>query len=123
MAKVLIVDDAQIMRLTIKGILEKLGHKVVGEASNGWEGVEAYKIFKPDFVTMDISMPEGGEVTDGIDAVTKIKEYDKNALIIMVTSHGEEQKVRKAIKAGAKNYILKPISAASLEKVVKKVGF
>lgn len=123
MANVLIVDDAKIMRMNIKGILEKLGHKVVGEADNGYDGVEEYKKCNPDFVTMDITMPEKNDINDGIDAVAKIKEYDKKAQVIMVTSHGEEQKVRKAIKAGAKNYILKPINAPAVGKVLVKLGF
>lgn len=123
MAKVLIVDDAKIMRMNIRGILEKLGHKIVGEADNGYDGIEEYKKCNPDFVTMDITMPKQNDIKDGIDAVAKIKEYDKKAQVIMVTSHGEEQKVRKAIKAGAKNYILKPINTQSLEKVVQKIGF
>jgi len=123
MANVLIVDDAKIMRINIKGVLEKLGHKVVGEAGTGHEGVEIYKKCKPDFVTMDITMPEENGIKDGIDAVEKIKEFDKNALVVMVTSHGEEQKVRQAIKRGARNYILKPINPPLLEKVIKKLGF
>lgn len=123
MANVLIVDDAKIMRINIKSILEKLGHTIVAETDNGYAGIEEYKKHNPDFVTMDITMPEQNNIKDGIDAVASIKEYDSKATIIMVTSHGEEQKVRKAIKAGAKNYILKPINAPSLEKVIKKLGF
>ena len=123
MAKVLIVDDARIMRLNIKSILEKMGHKIVGEADNGYSAIEEYKKCNPDFVTMDITMPEQHDIKDGIDAVVKIKEYDKKAQVIMVTSHGEEKKVRQAIKAGARNYILKPIDSSSLEKVIKKLGF
>ena len=123
MANVLIVDDARIMRMNIRGVLEKLGHTVVGEADSGYTAIEEYKKCKPDFVTMDITMPEQHDIKDGIDAVVKIKEYDKDALVVMVTSHGEEQKVRKAIKAGARNYILKPINAASLGKIVLKLGF
>jgi len=123
MARVLVVDDARIMRISIKEILLKLGHTVVGEADNGYTSIEGYKTCKPDFVTMDITMPEVNGIKDGIDAVEKIKEYDKDAKVIMITSHGEEQKVRKAIKAGAKNYILKPINAPALEKIVTKLGF
>jgi len=123
MARVLVVDDARIMRISIKEILIKLGHTVVGEADNGYASIEGYKTCKPDFVTMDITMPEVNGIKDGIDAVEKIKEYDKNAKVIMITSHGEEQKVRKAIKVGAKNYILKPINAPALEKIVTKLGF
>jgi two-component system chemotaxis response regulator CheY len=97
MANVLIVDDAKIMRLNLKIILEKLGHQVVSEAQNGFEAIEKYKVTKPDFVTMDVTMPSINGINDGIDAVGEIIKYDKDAKIIMVTSHGEQDKVIKAI--------------------------
>ena len=58
MSKILIVDDAAFMRLTIKTILEKNGFEVIGEAKNGLEAIEKYTTLKPDVVTMDITMPE-----------------------------------------------------------------
>jgi len=121
MAKVLVVDDAAIMRINIKNMLEKMGHEVVAEADTGNKAVEQYKQAKPDFVTMDITMPEDNGVRDGISAVKKIKELDKKAKIIMVTSHGEQQKVIKAIQSGASNYVLKPIKFEKFEEVVNKL--
>lgn len=121
MAKVLVVDDAKIMRANIKKMLDHLGHTVTGEAGDGLEAIEQYKLFKPDLVTMDITMPPAGEVTDGIVSVQKIREFDPNAKIIMVTSHGEQDKVIRAIQAGASNYVLKPIKVEKLEEVIGKV--
>jgi len=122
MAKVLIVDDASIMRLHIRKILEELGHLVIAEAESGFEAVKLYKSLKPDFVTMDITMPMTNGINDGIEAVVKIKEIDANAKIIMITSHGEQDKVIKAIKAGANNYILKPLQLEKFKDVINKLG-
>ena len=121
MAKVLIVDDAKIMRANIRKMLEKLGHEVVGEAENGRDAIQKYKMLHPNFVTMDITMPEVDGVADGIDAVIEIMKIDCKAKIIMVTSHGEQDKVIKAIQAGAANYILKPLKIEKLEEVIKKL--
>ena len=122
MANVLIVDDAKIMRLNLKIILEKLGHQVISEAQNGFEAIEKYKVTKPDFVTMDVTMPSINGINDGIDAVGEIIKYDKDAKIIMVTSHGEQDKVIKAIQNGASNYVLKPIKQDKLEEIINKLN-
>ena len=121
MAKVLVVDDAKIMRANIKKMLDELGHTVTGEAGTGLEGVNQYKLFKPDIVTMDITMPSDGEIKDGIEAVQKIMSIDPNAKIIMVTSHGEQEKVIKAIQAGASNYISKPLKIEKLDEIINKI--
>jgi two-component system chemotaxis response regulator CheY len=114
---VLIVDDSLIMRTNLVRSIESLGHKVVAQAQNGREGVAHYKEFKPDLVTMDITMPD----MDGITAVGQIKEFDDNASVIMVTSHGQEPMVMGALKAGAKGYILKPISAEKIKEAIGKI--
>jgi len=122
MANVLIVDDAKIMRISIKKMLEKLGHTVIGEASSGYEGIEQYKTLKPDFVTMDITMPAEQGIADGIEAVKHIIEFDKSAKVIMITSHGEQEKVIKAIQSGASNYLLKPLKEDKLSEIIDKLG-
>lgn len=121
MATVLIVDDAKVMRLSIRNMLEELGHEVVAEAQNGYFGIELYKKHLPDIVTMDITMPADRGIVDGIDAVKHIREFHPSAKIIMVTSHGEQDKVIKAIQNGASNYLLKPIEIDKLDEVVNKV--
>ncbi len=122
MATVLIADDAKIMRINLKKMIEAMGHNVIAEAENGFDAIEKYKLFKPDFVTMDITMPNVNEVEDGIEAVSRIMMHDIKAKIIMVTSHGEQNKVIRAIQNGAANYILKPIKFDKLEEVVNKLG-
>jgi len=123
MATVLVVDDSRIIRNGVKNVLEKLGHTVVGEAENGYDGVKLYKELYPDVVTMDITMPAVSGVKNGIDAVKHIIEFDEFAKIIMITAHGEEQKVMQSIKNGATGYILKPITRDKVRDSVKRVGF
>lgn len=117
MAKVLIVDDATFMRMMIKDILEKNGYQVVGEAPNGLKAVELYKAEKPDVVTMDITMPE----MDGIEAVKAIKAFDPAAKIIMCSAMGQQSMVMDAIRAGAKDFIVKPFQADRVLEAIKKV--
>jgi two-component system chemotaxis response regulator CheY len=117
MAKVLIVDDATFMRMMVKDILEKNGYEVVGEANNGIKAVEMYKAEKPDIVTMDITMPE----MDGIEAVKEIKAFDPSAKIVMCSAMGQQSMVMDAIRAGAKDFIVKPFQADRVLEAIKKV--
>jgi two-component system chemotaxis response regulator CheY len=117
MLKVLIVDDSLIIRKKISKIFENLGHEVVFDATNGQEAIDAYTKFKPDLVTMDITMPD----MDGITALKHIIKEDMEAKIIMVTSHGQEDMVIKSIQAGAVGYILKPITEEKMAQVIGEV--
>ncbi|SHI58529.1 two-component system, chemotaxis family, response regulator CheY [Clostridium amylolyticum] len=116
MAKVLIVDDAAFMRMMIKDILEKNGFEVVGEASNGIKAVELYKKERPDVVTMDITMPD----MDGIEAVKQIKAFDPSSRIIMCSAMGQQSMVMDAIRAGAKDFIVKPFQADRVLEAIRK---
>lgn len=104
MKKVLIVDDAAFMRMSIKNILTNYEYEIVGEAENGLEAVEKYKELQPDIVTMDITMPE----LDGIQALRMIKKLDPGASVVMVSALGQEAKMKEAIIYGAKGFIVKP---------------
>ena len=117
MAKVLIVDDAAFMRMMIKDILEKNGYEVIGEANNGIKAVELYKKERPDVVTMDITMPD----MDGIQAVKEIKAMDPSAKIVMCSAMGQQTMVMDAIKAGAKDFIVKPFQSDRVLEAIKKV--
>lgn len=117
MARVLIVDDAAFMRMMIKDILEKNGFEVVGEASNGQIAVDLYKKERPDIVTMDITMPD----MDGIEAVKQIRAFAPEAKIIMCSAMGQQSMVMDAIRAGAKDFIVKPFQADRVLEAVKKV--
>lgn len=115
--KILICDDAEFMRNLLKDILTNSGFEVVGEAVNGLDVIEKYKILKPDIVTMDIVMP----LKSGIDAVREIVNYDPKAKIVMCSALGQEVLVMDAIEAGAKDFIVKPFTEEGVVKVIKKV--
>lgn len=102
--RILLVDDAKVIRLMLTRILRTAGYEIADEASDGWEGVEKYKELKPDLVTMDITMP----TMSGIAAVRAIKEYDPEARIIICSAMGQQSLVDEALKAGACNFIIKP---------------
>lgn len=115
--KVLIVDDSLIVRKNMNKLLIMLNQDVIGEAKDGQEAVSMCRTLKPDLITMDITMPD----MDGITAVKKIREFDKDVKIIMSTSHGQEKMVLDSIKAGAKGYILKPLTKEKLICSLKKI--
>jgi two-component system chemotaxis response regulator CheY len=108
MARVLVVDDAAFMRKMVSDTLTKGGHEVVGEAGNGVEAVDRYQQLKPDLTTLDITMPE----KDGIAALQEIIALDPAARVIMCSALGQESKVLESIKAGAKDFVVKPFQAA-----------
>ncbi|GCD10093.1 response regulator [Clostridium tagluense] len=117
MKRVLITDDAMFMRLALKTMLEKNGFEVVGEAENGVEAIEKYKVLKPDIVTLDITMP----VMDGVDALKNIKAFDKSAKIIMISAMGQETIVREAIMSGAIGFVIKPFVEETIVKAFSKL--
>lgn len=120
MARVLIVDDAAFLRMTIKRMLEAHGHSMAAEAENGIVAVEKYKESKPDVVLLDITMPE----LDGIAALQLIMKVDPNAKVIICSAVGQQERVAQAIQCGAKDFIVKPFQEdrliASIEKVMSK---
>jgi len=105
LARILIVDDSRTTRRILKQILEDNGYEVVGEAANGEEGVAKYKELTPDLTTMDITMPG----LDGVGALRQIKEHDPDAKVIMVSAAGQKHKVLEAMKAGAAEFLTKPL--------------
>jgi two-component system chemotaxis response regulator CheY len=115
--KVLIVDDAALMRMTIRNILVKNGFEDVEEAANGLEGLQKYKELRPDIVTMDITMPE----MTGLEALKSIMEFDSAAKIVMVSAMGQESMVREAIMYGAKSFIIKPFREDHVMKTISEI--
>lgn len=120
--KVLVVDDAAFMRMILRNIIEKSGHKLVGEADNGEKAVELCKALttegkKPDLVTMDITMPE----VDGLEGLVRIKEFDKSINVIMITAMGQEVVVREAIAKGALDFIVKPFDEDRIKTALTRV--
>ncbi|MDC7241774.1 MAG: response regulator [Spirochaetales bacterium] len=118
--RVLIVDDSMFVTKQISQILTSEGFEIVGTAADGAEGVEKYKELYPDvdLVTMDITMPR----MDGVTALEKIIEFDKDANVIMVSALGKQDLVKKSLMVGAKNYIVKPLDRKKvLERVVSAI--
>ena len=115
--RVMVVDDSTITTKKLTQILEQIGHQVVCASKTGTDALALYEHYLPDIVTMDITMPD----MDGITATSTIIKKFPNALIIMITAHGQEQMVIESIDAGAKGYILKPISPDKLQEMITKV--
>jgi two-component system, chemotaxis family, chemotaxis protein CheY len=116
MAKILIVDDALFMRHRAGQALKEKGYTIV-EAENGAVAVEKYQAEQPDAVLLDITMPE----KDGIQTLKEILEFDKAARVVMLTAVSQQAMVMAAIKAGAKDYILKPFDPDKVLAVVEKI--
>lgn len=115
--RILIVDDALIMRMMIKDILTiSGGYEVCGEAVDGLDAIEKYKELKPDLVTMDIIMPR----CTGIEALKEIIKIDKTAKIIVITAIDQREALMDAIKSGAKDFIVKPFDEERVVSAVSK---
>ncbi len=102
--KILIVDDAMLMRIMLRDLLENNGFAVVGEADEADLALEIYKERHPDLVTMDITLTS----SSGIDAIRNILDYDQNAMIIVVSALEQRQVIMEAMRLGAKDFIIKP---------------
>ena len=116
--RVMVVDDSVIAASKLRVALETLGHTVVGSSATGAEAPALYRELHPDFVTMDIVMPD----MDGVEATRQIVAEFPDAIIIMVTSLGQERMVMDALKAGAVGYILKPIKAEAIRATLDKLA-
>lgn len=117
MLNILVVDDSLMSIEKLVNILTKLGHNIVGTAINGAEAVDLTKKFKPDLVTMDLIMPK----MNGIEAIKKIKEYDKKTMIMVVSANKREEDILMSFKQGATGYILKPFTISEIEKEIGNI--
>jgi two-component system, chemotaxis family, chemotaxis protein CheY len=117
LAKIVIVDDAKFMRMTLSNILMNGEHEVVGQGENGKDAIRLYRELKPDLVTLDITMPE----MNGIDAVKQIKKEFPDAKVIMCSAMGQQKMVVEAIEAGARDFIVKPFDEGRLIDAINRV--
>ncbi|MDE7266729.1 MAG: response regulator [Lachnospiraceae bacterium] len=117
MSTVMIIDDSKTSRSILRNILEENDYEVIAEAKNGQEGYEKYCELHPDIVTLDITMP----VMDGIETLTKIREYDDAAKIIMVTAAGQKGKMLDAIKLGAAEFVTKPFETSQIISILESI--
>jgi len=116
MAKILVVDDAAFMRMRCSKLLIDSGYEVV-EASNGEEALEKYQECRPNAVLLDITMPK----MDGIVTLGEIIKIDPGARVAMVTAMGQRSMVISALKAGARDFVVKPFDQTRVLDAVKKL--
>ena len=117
MATVLIVDDSRTSRKILRGLLERAGFVITGEAVNGEDGYLKYKELQPDVVTMDVTMP----VMDGIESLSLIKHANADAKEVMITADGQKEKMVDALKRGADEFITKPFDENEVIATLKKI--
>ena len=116
MAKILIVDDAEFLRVRLTKMLDTDGYEVF-QAENGVKAVATYKDVHPDVVLMDVTMPE----MDGLAALKEIVGFDAKARVVMLTALGQESVVLEAVKSGARDFIVKPFEQDRVIKAISKL--
>jgi two-component system, NarL family, response regulator len=115
---VLLVDDHALFRMGVANIInQEKDLQVVAEAGDGAQGIAAYEQHRPDVTLLDLRMP----VLEGVEAVRQIRELDPAALVIVLTTYDTDDEISRALKAGAKAYVLKDISADELVNCIRSV--
>jgi len=114
--KILIVDDNDLMRTLLRGILRSENCQVIGEAKNGTLALESIEKAKPDIVFMDVMMPE----MDGLEALQCIKGKYPEIIVIMITGNPSVENVQESIQGGATGFIIKPFNSAKVLDTLNK---
>jgi len=116
--RILIADDHTVVREGLVSLVKrKPDMSVVAEATNGREAVDLWKKHHPDISLLDLRMPE----LDGVGAIKEIRELDANAHIVVLTTFDGDEDIYRAIKAGAKAYLLKDTAREALMECIRKV--
>lgn len=113
---VLIVDDLQFVRVSIREILEKEGIRIAGEAENGLNALELFEEKKPDIVLLDITMP----VMDGLTALKALKSRYPDSKVVMCSALGQQKYIIRAIQLGASDFVVKPFHPDRLVSSIRK---
>lgn len=114
--RLLIVDDATIMRMRISSVAREAGWEIVAEATNGVEGLARYREQRPDLVTLDIVMPE----LDGVEMLRQLRSEDPAARVVMVSAVDQRAKLRECIALGALDFVVKPFDKERLLSLFRK---
>ncbi len=114
--RLLIVDDALIMRKRIRDIAQQAGWQVVVEAADGNQAIALYDQVQPDLVTMDIVMPD----MDGVSALKQLIRQDPQANVVMISAVNQKDKLSECIQNGAIDFIVKPFDKSSLLRFFEK---
>ena len=115
---IMIVDDNDMMRSILRGMLRGETYDVVGEARNGVQAVEMADRLEPDIVCLDVMMPE----KNGIEALIEIKAARPNTVVVMITSNADADTVQQSIGNGASGFIIKPFNAARVLDTLEKLS-
>lgn len=115
---IMIVDDNDMMRSILRGMLRGEAYEVVGEARNGVIAVEMADRLKPDIVCLDVMMPE----KNGIEALIEIKAARPETTVVMITSNADADTVQQTIGNGASGFIIKPFNAARVLDTLQKLS-
>lgn len=116
--RILTVDDHPMLREGIAAVVQlQSDMMLVGEAADGAQAIEAFRKLKPDVTLMDLQMP----ILDGAAAIGRIREKDSDACIIVLTTFDTDEDVERALRAGARGYILKDASAEELVGTIREV--
>jgi DNA-binding NarL/FixJ family response regulator len=116
--RLLLVDDHKLLREGLRRAVEEAGFDVVGEAGDGEEAVRMATALRPDLVLMDVTMP----VLDGIEATRRLRLSAPDARVVILTMHGEEETIDRALRAGAAAYLLKDCSSDQVAQTLHAVA-
>lgn len=116
--RLLLVDDHKLLREGLRRAVEEAGFDVVGEAGDGEEAVRMATALRPDLVLMDVTMP----VLDGIEATRRLRLSAPDARVVILTMHGEEETIDRALRAGAAAYLLKDCSSDQVAETLYAVA-
>lgn len=115
MYKILLIEDSSGVREAYSLILQTEGYKVI-EATTGEEGLKEVKRANPDLVILDVGLPD----INGFDVLTKIRKFDKELPVIMVTAYASIKKVIEITKLGISGYLVKPVGGEQLLEMAAK---
>jgi two-component system, chemotaxis family, chemotaxis protein CheY len=113
--KVLVVDDSPFILKAVKRALEPNGFEIIGHGENGKLGLELYQQYKPDIITLDVTMP----VMDGIETAKALLQMNPSVKIVMLSAMGDDDLIAAAKKIGVKSFLSKPFKADELLKAIK----
>jgi len=115
--KLLVVDDSNVIRNKISRTIHVANVEVVGTAKNGREAVSMFAKFRPDLVTMDITMPE----MDGIQCIREVLKLRNDSLVLVISALADKATAIDALKQGAHGFLCKPFSDRELNDAMKEL--
>lgn len=115
--RALIVDDAPLMRQTLRAMLTELGLSVAGEAADGDEALRLLQEHQPDLITMDLVLPK----YDGMQTLRRVREHDPYVKVVVVTAVDRRESIMEAFQLGAVDYVVKPFERERLEETIQRV--